>query len=292
MHRSIGGLADALQSIADGKASLSPKKRKQHPDQFQVNQHDNVTELALLSINEDLESNKRMNDANMHYFDMESCTARIAARLRDIDNIDLNNHPPLDFGDSAISNQMKFIDDQCFRAQALLNGEFYMRNLHSEEVHKNMIELDERINFTAKNWKHALVEMGIQENELTELKAPALEAAEELRPVESDSKKVRRNSVMTQAQPTVVAVEADYSTYNTAEFNELNEIIKQFMDQAFISGSNGVQVSSKFHVILFREPPYSDCFHFIFVQRRSWRGATISNRKCWTSPVNSWRSRN
>lgn len=251
MHRSIGGLADALQSIADGKASLSPKKRKQHQDQYQQNQQNqqDTAELALLSINEDLESNKRMNDANMHYFDMESCTARIAARLRDMDNIDLNNHPPLDYGDSAISNQMKFIDDQCFRAQALLNGEFYMRNLHSEEVHKNMIELDERINFTAKNWKHALVEMGIQENELTELKAPAVEAAEDLRPVESDSKKVRRNSVMTQVRPTVVAAEADYSTYNTAEFNELNEIIKQFMDQAFISGTNGVQVSSKNSVI-------------------------------------------
>lgn len=238
MHRSIGGLADAFQSIADGKASLSPKKRK--PAQMPVD-----IEHVIEDIAQDIKSNERMSDTNKHYLDMESCTARIAARLRDMDNVDLNHHPQPDVGDAAVSNQMKFIDDQCYRAQALLNGEFYMRNLHSEEVHKNMIELDERITYTAKNWKHSLAEMGIHDNELTALKAPAVEAAEDMRPVESDSKKVRRNSVMTQSRPTMVGVEADYSSYNSAEINELNEIIKQFMDAAFISGSNGVQITSK-----------------------------------------------
>jgi len=238
MHRSIGGLADAFQSIADAKASLNPKKKTPDPKPSEL-------EHVIEHINQDIRANERMSDTNRHYLDMENCTARIAARLRDMDNVDLNQHPEPDIGDAVISNQMKFIDDQCYRAQALLNGEFYMRNLHSEEVHKNMIELDERITYTAKNWKHSLAEMGIHDKELTELKAPAVEAAEDMRPVESDSKKVRRNSVMTQSRPTMVGVEADYSTYNAAEINELNEIIKQFMDAAFISGSNGVQISSK-----------------------------------------------
>ncbi len=237
MHRSIGGLSDALQSIADGKASLSDGRKKK-----KVIPH---VEEILEESTQDIESNQRMSDANQHYLEMENCTSRIAAKLREIDNIDLNHHAEPDYGDTPVSNHMKFIDDQCYRAQSLLSGEFYMRNLHSHEVHKSMIELDERINFTAKNWKHSLVEMGIQEAELSDLKAPADEAAEDFRQVLSDSKKVRRNSVITQDRPSVVAAEADYSTYNAAEFQELNEIIKNFMDKAFLSGTNGVQVSSK-----------------------------------------------
>eukprot|EP01032_Pedospumella_encystans_P022271 gene22271-25237_t len=126
MHRSIGGLADAFQSIADAKASLNPNRKKPDPKESDL-------EHVIENINQDIQANERMSDANRHYLDMENCTARIAARLRDMDNVDLNQHPEPDIGDTVVSNHMKFIDDQCYRAQALLNGEFYMRNLHSEE---------------------------------------------------------------------------------------------------------------------------------------------------------------
>lgn len=241
MHRSIAGLADAFQSIADAKATLNAKDKS------------NVRAVSreFASKNKDFESNKRMNDASQHFIDMENCTARIAAKLREIDDIDLNLHAAdddeVEDPDARVSNQKRFIDDQCHRAQSLLSGEYYLRNLHSTEVHKDIMELDERINYTAKNWKHALIELGIKESDLAEPKPNAADTAHEPIVVKSDSRKVRRNTVITQekSQSAMVAVEADYSEYNSAEFNELNEILTQFMDHAFLNGANGFQLSSK-----------------------------------------------
>lgn len=248
MHRSIAGLADAFQSIADAKATLNARDK-------------NVLKTVsrdLAAADTDFESNRRINDASQHYLDMENCTARISAKLRAMDDLDLNLHKTADEGDVEdddadlrVSNQKRFIDDQCHRAQALLSGEYYLRNLHSNEVHKDIMELDERIGYAAKNWKHALIELGINEADLTDLKAPAVEAAQETVTVKSDSRKVRRNTVITpkgaaKADVSMVAVEAEYHGYNVAEFNELNEILTQFMDHAFLNGTNGYELSSKF----------------------------------------------
>ena len=174
--------------------------------------------------------------------------------MREIDNIDLNFQPEEDEDEAAVSNQKRIMNDQCFRAQALLTGDYYLRNLHSQEVNKDMIELDERITYAAKNWKHALIEMGINETELEDIKpvstpgpGPVIAPvkSEIPVPVKSDSKKVRRNSLMTQTAPNIVAKEADYSEYNAAELNELNSILTQFMDHAFLNGDNGLLLSSK-----------------------------------------------
>lgn len=242
MHRSIAGLADAFQSIADAKATLNGKEKRNGS---------RTISREMANANIDIESDQRMNDASQHFLDMENCTSRIAAKLREIDNIDLNLHAvddeEVEDPDAQVSNQKRFIDDQCHRAQSLLSGEYYLRNLHSQEVHKDILELDERINYTAKNWKHALIELGINESDLAELKAPAVEAAKEAIVEKSDSRKVRRNTVITQpkSSTSMVAVEADYSDYNSAEFSELNEILTQFMDHAFLNGANGYQLSSK-----------------------------------------------
>ena len=240
MYRSIPGLADAFQSIADAHVSLNKVNKSKHWE---------PTAEFDAAINSDVEANQRLIDASQYYADMEDCTSRIAARLREIDSINLDVHYEDEDEDVPVSNQKRFIDDQCYRAQALLTGEYYLRNLHSQEVHKDMVELDERITFTAKNWKHSLMEMGISEAELEEPKPKedsTVVAAEAPLIVVSDSKKVRRNSVIHQSGPVAVqAVEADYADYNSAELNELNDILSQFMDQAFLNGANGYQLSSK-----------------------------------------------
>jgi hypothetical protein len=237
MHRSIAGLADAFQSIADGKSALKVKDEGLVANHFR-------DELEV--VKRELENNRRMNEAAQYYSEIENSTARIMAKLREVDSIDLNLHSQREDEDSdPVSNQKRFIDDQCFRAQALLTGEYYLRNLHIAEVNQEVTDLDERINYTAKNWKHTLVEMGINETELMDLQTPEVEAALEFKPAVSDSRKVRRNSVITQPRPSQVAVESDYGEYNTAEFSELNEILSQFMDQTFLNGQNGFQISRK-----------------------------------------------
>lgn len=237
MHRSIAGLADAFQSIADGKVALKQKDGGEGLARFN---------REMEAARQDLESNQRINDASQYYVDMENCASRIASKLREMDSIDLNLKPEYQDEDAdPVSDQKRFIEDQCFRAQTLLTGEYYLRNLHTQEVNQNMTDLDERITYTAKNWKHSLVEMGISETQLADLQAPAVEASQEAPLLRSDSKKVRRNSVITQSRPSAVAVESDYSDYNAAEFAELKEILGQFMDQAFLNGANGYQLSRK-----------------------------------------------
>jgi hypothetical protein len=243
MHRSIAGLADAFQSISDGKSVLKVKDEGLATNHFR-------DELEV--VQREVEKNRRLNEAAQYYSEIENSTARIMAKLREVDSVDLNLHSLREDEDSdPVSNQKRFIDDQCYRAQALLTGEYYLRNLHIAEVNKEVADLDERINYTAKNWKHTLVEMGINETELTDLQAPEIEAALEFTPAVSDSRKVRRNSVITQPRPSQVAVESDYTEYNTAEFSELNEILSQFMDQTFLNGQNGFQISRKYIHALF-----------------------------------------
>ena len=259
MHRSIIGLTDAIQSIADGKSVLKD------------NDGVKTFKRKLEGVEQDLAANHRITEANSYYAEMEDCTTRIAAKLREIDNIDLNMHSSNnDTDDDPVSNQKRFIDDQCFRAQSMLTGEYYLRNLNTFDISKDMAELDERVNFTAKNWKHALVELGINESELADLKPPEIEANQEIIVAKSDTRKVRRNSVMTQPRASVTAVEAEYSDYNTAELSELNQIISQFMDHAFLNGSNSHRMSRKYIILWMYLSCFSaDCIVFVDSQRRS-----------------------
>lgn len=243
MHRSIAGLADALQSICDGKSTLGKKSGKKSEGESLKR-----IDADLEEVRQDVESNRRLNDASQYFAEIESCTSRITSKLREIDAIDLSVKPQVEEKDDEdgdpVSDQQRFLNDQCFRAQSLLAGEYYLRNLHTQEVNTDMADLDERITYTAKNWKHALVELGVSEADLADLQAPETEVAQESLPMTSDSKKVRRNSVITQARPSLL-VEADYSEYNAAEFAELNEILSQFMDQTFLNGTNGHKLSRK-----------------------------------------------
>lgn len=228
MHRSIAGLTDALQSIEEAKVSLQLKsKNLGFKGKYDVR-----------SIEDDLESSKRLSEAGKFYLDMESCTARIAARLREIDNIDLKSGPNED-GATKMSNQQRFINDQCLRAETLLSTEYYMNKLHTEDVNKEISELDERIAYNAKNWKHALTEMGINETEGQVVHSMGL------RSIQSDLKKVHRNSVLANATKNLSTTESSYELYDSLELEELNKILSKFMDNIFLNGTNGSQLTSK-----------------------------------------------
>jgi DNA repair ATPase RecN len=258
MHRSIVGIADAYQSIADGKAALRKKKGGESLKRFAA---------EMEAVQQDVASNQRLNDASQYFGEMQNCTSRIASKLREIDSIDLNAKTDYESDDAdPVSNQKRFIDDQCVRAQALLTGEYYLRNLHTQEVNTAMVDLDERITYTAKNWKHQLVEIGVSEAELADLQPPAVEAAHETPLQRADTRKVRRNSVITQAQPSIVAVEADYSGYNVAELSELNDILSTFMDQTFLNGANGQQLSRKWGRLLSVDVSMCTCIQLLWAR--------------------------
>jgi DNA repair ATPase RecN len=272
MHRSIVGIADAYQSIADGKAALRKKEGGESLKRFAA---------EMEAVQQDVASNQRLNDASQYFADMQNCTSRIASKLREIDSIDLNAKTDYESDDAdPVSNQKRFIDDQCFRAQALLTGEYYLRNLHTQEVNIDMVDLDERITYTAKTWKHQLVEIGVSEAELADLKPPAVEAAHEAPLQRADTRKVRRNSVITQAQPSIVAVEADYSGYNVAELSELNDILSTFMDQTFLNGSNGQQLSRKWGSLLSVDVSMCTCSQLLWTTLPFLRGLLLP-----TTPV-------
>jgi hypothetical protein len=262
MYRSIPGLADAFQSMGDAKYSLRNSDRRAKLGLEQEQEQ----EAPVF----DADSTKRLSDASQFFGDMESCTARISAKLREIDNMNLNmdyerSDDEEDDKDVIISNEKKFLNDQCYRAQLLLNGDFYMRSLHSQEVNKDIMQLDERTTYTSKNWRHALLEIGISEADLDEPKRPQTEATQSSSPSgnqtqtaptsastsdklamgasTSTSSKVRRNSVCVQTANTVVEAEADYSDYNAEELSELNQLLNEFMDATFLNGSNGHKLS-------------------------------------------------
>jgi hypothetical protein len=166
MHRSIPGLTSALNSIANAHVPLVNEKKKQS---WRLNHSFDDAEVSTVDDDPEVIARKlKEQEVNQFYADIGSCTARIASKLREMDNIDLNPETKND----GVSNQKRFLDDQITRAQAALPTEFYMRKLNAKEVNQEIIEIDERITFNARNWKTSLLDIGLKESDIDDPNDP------------------------------------------------------------------------------------------------------------------------
>ena len=189
MYKSIPGLDQAFASV---QAVESTPRRKR-----------SSAKLNKLSIkaatSTGTEEEKRIQDAKLHdlreankfYAEFGRSTNKIAAKLREMDGIGLSDNiitdGEVDAAQSAasppntttlttdkvafipvedeMSNQRRFMKDQVTRAQALLPMEYYLRQLHATETAKQIEDVDERIAFHAKQWKHIAAAFGEMEND-------------------------------------------------------------------------------------------------------------------------------
>lgn len=203
MYKAIPGVIEAYQSI-NAQIPIIEKKRPS----WRLNHAFEDPEDPVVR-----EKNLRHQEVTQYYSDIENCAARIAAKLRDIDNIDLNETPMINDDGLEVSNQKRFIDDQCRRAQAALPTEFYMRKLNSTQVHREIIDIDERITYNAKNYRTSLIDIGVKEVDIDEPK-PAESGA-------ASTKKAKSKTIVKKKQPIGVPKKNQESTFTAEENNDL-----------------------------------------------------------------------
>jgi hypothetical protein len=107
----------------------------------------------------------QQTEVSMLQEDMKNAAIKISQIVRQVDNISLYDTKSYSSSGERRSNQMQFIQDQCERAQSAMPIEFYARQLHYKKVARNIIEVDERIEYNARTWKRTLRELGIEDFE-------------------------------------------------------------------------------------------------------------------------------
>lgn len=226
MYNSIPGIIDAFEIIQKSKAtenSLDVKSTSIHANRNTNNNSNNqnlqvsktktkhvikkktnpipnkTTTISNETLVIDEEARMKLllksQTANQYYSEIENCTARIQAKLREIDQIDLihNNNQEnglimnentkedimnqehnmnKDYESSKLkqqqSNHRFFLDTQCERAQTLLSSQYYLSHLNTSDILSSISEIDEHINTSARNFKFSLIDYGIDEKLLSD----------------------------------------------------------------------------------------------------------------------------
>lgn len=164
MFRITSSLSSALQSLEKATALQSEIKKKENNSPKLSNQRKTRTPDFVTRdtsrFSELIPEPKDEDDIEKYRSDMESCTRSIAEKLNTIDNISLRYDS--EQSNQKESNQLKFIKDQIYRAEVALPIEYHTRNLHFRKINREIIEVDERIDFNAKNWKRSLNDLGLK----------------------------------------------------------------------------------------------------------------------------------
>ncbi|RYH19132.1 hypothetical protein EON65_26460 [archaeon] len=165
MLRSLPTLNNAINAIKAADSSALPSSKKKT-----TKRRRRESSLSPDHSDEDEES----DETKMKSFQsaMSQTVTRVVKTLRDMDKINLSSSPGSSDPNKAKakSNQMEFIDDQCERLKASLPLEYYTRQLNHKRVYRQMIEIDERIEYTAKTWRQTMTEFSMMEAE--EKKSP------------------------------------------------------------------------------------------------------------------------
>ncbi len=232
---------------------IADKKRPS----WRLNHSFETTPIAELPL-EVREKKQKEAEANQYYSDIENCAARIAMRLREMDNIDLNpetNHT------AGVSNQQRFLDDQCVRAQSALPTEFLMRKLNAREINQEIVEIDERITFNSRNWKTSLLDMGLKESDIESYSAvddaqPTTRKTVVSKPKATTAKQGTATGKTAAVPDTAAAAavrlnftlqppkERDIDDYSLEELDQLNDEVFKKMNEVFsfdahVSGGGG-----------------------------------------------------
>jgi hypothetical protein len=166
---------------------------------------------------------------------MEQSVVRVSKTLRDIDHINLVNSLT-GVNPSEKSNQKAFIDDQCERAKTSLPLEFYARQLNHKRVFRQIIEVDEQVDFNVKNWKQAMVEY-----RLYDAHGAPIQKSNKMRSGHKTDKKLdEEGSDLSMVAATDSKDEEDDFEYDSDEFSklgdEMNELSKIIHDRDNVEG--------------------------------------------------------
>jgi prefoldin subunit 5 len=101
----------------------------------------------------------QVDEIEQYRLQMEQCTQRIGNTLKTLDNISLSSNQVLGEHES---NQTRYIKDQIQRAEVALPIEYHTRNLNFKRINREIIEVDEKIDYNAKNWKRSLNDLGLK----------------------------------------------------------------------------------------------------------------------------------
>lgn len=149
MLRSIPTLTAAVNAI--GTSNSTPRKTG------------NKRKPVRASTASDDDDEDGIDEMKLYQSQIEQSVTRVSKALRDIDNINMTAPAAGSTKAPEKSNVMQFIDDQADRVKASLPIEYYTRQLNHKRVFRHIIEVDERVDFTAKNWKATMQEYGLLE---------------------------------------------------------------------------------------------------------------------------------
>lgn len=208
MYKTIPALSAAVRSVAaerqqqQQQQSSSPssigKNRmksgsKMLPDASTLDRED--------ASDSDEDVDHAMNEMLKIQLDIKKSTLRIAQKIREIDDNSLKvveesskspstspiASPQSSFlstkptvkgnssPDKVRSNQGQFLDEQARRAKTVLPIEYYNRQLQFKRINREIIEVSDRIDFNARNFRRSLVDLGIEPTEEDQMKRVQVE---------------------------------------------------------------------------------------------------------------------
>lgn len=165
MLRSLPTLTAALTNLEGNSISSRKDGKRKKSSKLQSRQQVETQEV------EEDEDDEGVDEMQVFQSQIEQSVVRASKALKEIDNVHMHNaqpSPPTLAPSSSgggrkkkKSNTLQFIDDQSERLKTSLPIEYYTRQLNHKRVFRQIVEVDERVDFSARTWRSAMTDFGL-----------------------------------------------------------------------------------------------------------------------------------
>eukprot|EP00981_Chlorochromonas_danica_P010023 scaffold2924_cov165-Ochromonas_danica.AAC.10 len=167
MLRSLPTLTAALTNLEGGNPSSKKDGKRKKSTKLQSR-----LILEAQEMEED-DEDEGVDEMQVFQSQIEQSVVRASKALKEIDNVHMHAQPspptlaPSSSGGSGSggrkkkSNMLQFIDDQSERLKTSIPLEYYTRQLNHKRVFRQIVEVDERVDFSARTWRSAMTDFGL-----------------------------------------------------------------------------------------------------------------------------------